>query len=197
MTSKALYAALNKSVQLVWLYGPTGSGKSFYARRKYPHAYFKGPNCDFKDYNNEATVVIDDVDISARRPFILSLVKWLDPQPFPVISRYKKISIRPERIVVLSCSHPCDFRHLKPFIPRLLSNCRIVYCGNKNRDIPPSEEDFLSDTQPFEEEDLSPSTLSPPYHSSTPSPQSSQSSSSPSPSPPPVVSSKKKIKIIN
>lgn len=133
MASRSLYTPLNSQIKLVWFYGPTGSGKSHLAHKKYPGAFFKQANCDFKNYAEQETVVIEDLALSARRPFLLNLVKWLDPQPFHVTSNYKKIFIRPKKIVVCSYNHPCDFKHLKPFIPKILNNCRIIYCGNNDR----------------------------------------------------------------
>jgi len=134
MQSHSLYSAFNSTVKLVWIYGPSGSGKTHYARVHYPKAFPKPSNSDFAHYENQDTILITDLALNARRSFILNLVKWLDPQPFPVTCRYKKTYIRPKRIVICSYNHPLDFKHLKPFMPKFLSNCRIVYCGNKSHD---------------------------------------------------------------
>lgn len=182
MSTHSLYKPLNQTVKLIWLYGPSGCGKTFTARKKYPKAFVKGPNCDWKGYNNEDTVIIDDVDVKARRPFLVALINWLDSHPFSIMSHYKKSFIRPRRIVVLSCSHPCEFKHLRPFIPKIISNCRILYCGNNSQDSP------LHDTQPYDEDDKevihpnsSPSDIE---NNSDYDSYSLSSSSSRSPSPP-------------
>lgn len=132
-SSRALYRPFNYQVKLVWLYGPSGSGKSALAHKKYPRAYYKDANCDFKNYSDQDTIVIEDLALNARRPFMTSLINWLDSQPFQVTVAYKKQFIRPKRIVVCSYNHPCDFKHFKPFIYKLLSNCRIIYCGNASK----------------------------------------------------------------
>lgn len=155
-SSKSLYRPLNSQVKLVWLYGPSGSGKSSLAHKKYPKAFYKEPNCDFKNYSNQDTVVIEDLALNARRPFMTSFIKWLDPQPFQVQLGYKKEFIRPKRLVVCSYNHPCDFKHFKPFMYKLLSNCRIIYCGNASRSPSSSEDENDSDNLPSISPDASP-----------------------------------------
>lgn len=150
MLGSSLYSPLNAKVELIWVYGPSGSGKSYLVHEKYPDAFYKTATADFHRYAQQDTVVIEDLALNARRVFLTSLVKWLDDSPFPVTCNYKKIYIRPIRIVVCSYNHPLDFKHLKPFMPKFLSNCRIIYCGNRSRD---QRKKALSD-----EETLDPST---------------------------------------
>lgn len=50
------------SVRGVWIWGPPGSGKSHTAREYDPDAYLKSQSKWFDGYNNEKTIILDDLD---------------------------------------------------------------------------------------------------------------------------------------
>lgn len=129
--STAHMSSGSSAIKLVWLYGPTGSGKSVYARSHYPAAYIKYANSDWTGYKNQTAVVLEDVSISTTRTFQQNLVRWLSSDDIAITQRGRKRFIRPKIIVVTSYYHPLDFKHLKPFIKTVLSNVRIIHCDYK------------------------------------------------------------------
>lgn len=50
------------SVRGLWIYGPPGTGKSHWAREEYPTSYIKPQNKWFDGYNNQESILLDDLD---------------------------------------------------------------------------------------------------------------------------------------
>lgn len=46
----------------VWIHGPPGTGKSYFAAEKFPGAFMKSQNKWWDGYNNEKYVIMDDFD---------------------------------------------------------------------------------------------------------------------------------------
>lgn len=86
----------------VWLWGPTGNGKTRTAWDAWPDAYPKMKNKWWNGYQGEATVVMEDVGhehTSWLGPF---LKEWADWKPFTCEIKGTSANIRPERFVVTS-----------------------------------------------------------------------------------------------
>lgn len=47
-----------------WIFGPPGSGKSFYARTNNPGVYIKAQNKWFDGYTNQSSILLDDLDVA-------------------------------------------------------------------------------------------------------------------------------------
>lgn len=86
----------------IWIYGPPGTGKSYNARNGYGVYYLKETNKWWDSYQNEPTVVIDEVERDSGRVLGHYLKKWADRYAFDAEIKGSKIIIRPERIVVTS-----------------------------------------------------------------------------------------------
>lgn len=85
-----------------WHCGPTGTGKSRGVREKYPEAFIKDANRWWDGYQNEAVVIIEDVDkydVKLGRYFKL----WGDHYAFPAdMKNQGKRDIRPRKVIITS-----------------------------------------------------------------------------------------------
>lgn len=86
----------------MWIFGPTGVGKSHYARHAFGTCYPKGKNKWWDGYRNEETVVIEDVDPADGVWIAYFLKIWGDKYPFIAEIKGRSKEIRPKRIIVTS-----------------------------------------------------------------------------------------------
>lgn len=85
-----------------WHYGPAGVGKTSSVYETYPKYYPKQPNKWWCGYNDEETVVIDDLQPSHMAHMVYFLKLWADRYIFEAQSKGGSRIIRPLRIVVTS-----------------------------------------------------------------------------------------------
>ncbi len=86
----------------IWIYGKTGSGKSYNARKWFQPFYDKPLTKWWDGYRGQPNVIVDDVN-AKQAPWIGTYLKrWGDRYSFPNEHKGTGHQIRPERIIVTS-----------------------------------------------------------------------------------------------
>ncbi len=91
-----------KKLDNYWIVAPTGHGKSRYARERWPEFYDKSKNKWWIGYQDEPTILIDDIDRDQCKYLYSYMKRWADLYSFPMEEKGSGRQIRPERIVVTS-----------------------------------------------------------------------------------------------
>lgn len=74
----------------VWIYGPSRTGKSTYARKEWPQAYDKLQNKWWDGYTGQKAVILDDLDTDTLGHF---LKRWMDVHPCNGESKGKTVAL--------------------------------------------------------------------------------------------------------
>jgi len=91
----------------LWIYGPTGSGKSFIARQIFEDKFYdkNASNKWWDGYQQEDNVLLDDFD-KKHEYMGFYLKRWADRYSFNAEVKGGTINARPKRIIVTSNCHP-------------------------------------------------------------------------------------------
>lgn len=99
----AMPAAVNLTSPCgLWIWGESGCGKTQLTRQRWPNLYPKPMNKWWDGYNNESTVVLDDVDKVNGTWLGYFLKIWADSVSFICENKGGARSIRPSMFVVTS-----------------------------------------------------------------------------------------------
>lgn len=112
----------------VWIYGPTGTGKSHYVYEKDPDAYTWVDDKGWQDgYVGQKTIIIDD--FRGDIPYNI-LLKMIDKYDFKISRRGRSpMPLLAETIYITSSMHPKDVYHnlaAKDKLEQLLRRIQII-----------------------------------------------------------------------
>lgn len=120
-------AILDGDMDNYWYWGPSGTGKSLEARRRWDAHYYKNCNKWWCGYNGQETVLIEDFDKN-HQCLCHHLKIWADRYPFTAeVKQGSTGTIRPARIVVTSNYHPRDIWPDAGDLEPILRRFKIVH----------------------------------------------------------------------
>jgi len=134
----ALLCSIPRSskTKLIIIQGPTGSGKSFYSRNRFPDAYWKPRSAWWDGYAGQKSVIIDEY--YGWLPYDL-LLRLGDSYPLSVEVKGGTVNFNSEVIVFTTNKHPCNWYanvYFEAFIRRveewivIKERDDIVICDN-------------------------------------------------------------------
>lgn len=95
--------ALEGDLVNFWYHGPPGTGKSLYARQKYPSHFLKALNHWWDGYTGEEIVLLDEWELTSGKFLGHHLKLWADRYPFrPEVKGSFLPPQRPKTIIITS-----------------------------------------------------------------------------------------------
>lgn len=94
----------NFKTEVIWIYGPSGSGKSRHAWTIAPNAYEKSNNKWWDGYNHEEDVIMDDLDLNQFN--MKELLKLFDRYPYRIEIKGSSAQFNSKRIIITHKDSP-------------------------------------------------------------------------------------------
>lgn len=131
-------------MEIMVIVGPSGTGKSRWARTHFPTAYWKPKGPWWDGYDGEETVVFDEM-YGHCFPYT-ELLQLLDRYPYAVQVKGGVIEFTSRRIIMTSNQHPMDWYSSEkthsgpwegsPLHRRLKEFGKLVFTGEVHRPVP-------------------------------------------------------------
>lgn len=101
--------------KVYWVYGATGLGKSSYVYKQDPTTYFKPQGKWWDGYDQQPTILIDDIAYTTSHEYFRFMLTLLDRYPLTVEFKGGSIPFNSPTIYITSDRHPKNFwAHLTP-----------------------------------------------------------------------------------
>lgn len=129
-----------------WIYGPTGTGKSVAAAKRFPEdqTYLKGYNKWWNGYQGEDHVVIDDFP---NEPGLGQLLKlWFDVKPFQAETKGGSLPNRFGHGTITSNWHPAQIWTDKKLLEPIMRRFNVMYKGPTEQMFDPNGPIFIPPT---------------------------------------------------
>lgn len=118
--------------QTVWLWGPTGVGKSHYARDKYPNAYWKAPHIYWGSYERQTDAILDAVGL-VQRPHREEIVRWIDKFPCMIQTKGGECPLYVTNFIITSAYPPEEVFADSVDPSAIMRRMKIFHITNRNQ----------------------------------------------------------------